>query len=83
MVKATLRSAVLLGLLVWSTPGFAEVQNVKVGGDITVRSFFRSNLDLNDNTARLAAYLMYILSSIFAQSLASSPPTPGKIEICA
>ena len=51
MVKATLlRGAVLLGLLAWSVPVFAEVQNVKVGGDITVRSFFRSNLDLEDNT---------------------------------
>ncbi len=49
MLKATLRSAVLLGLLVWSVPSFAEVQNVKVGGDITVRSFFRKDLDLHDN----------------------------------
>lgn len=49
MVKATLRSAVLLGLLVWSVPGFAEVQNVKVGGDVTVRAFVRSNLDLHES----------------------------------
>ena len=49
MVKATLRSAVLLGLLVCSGPSFAEVQNVKVGGDVTVRSFWRSNLDLTNN----------------------------------
>ena len=48
MLKATLRSAVLLGLLVWSVPGFAEVQNVKVGGDITARAFYRKNLDLHD-----------------------------------
>lgn len=48
MVKATLRSAVLLGLLAWSVPGFAEVQNVKVGGDVTVRAFHRENLDLHD-----------------------------------
>ena len=48
MVKATLRSAVLLGLLVSSSPSFAEVQNVKVGGDITLRGFSRRNLDLHD-----------------------------------
>ena len=47
MVKATLRSAVLLGILLWSVPSFAEVQNVKVGGDTTVRSFFRHNMDLS------------------------------------
>ncbi|MBI4341932.1 MAG: alginate export family protein [Candidatus Omnitrophica bacterium] len=29
-----------------SVPSFAEVQNVKVGGDITVRGFWRRNLDL-------------------------------------
>ena len=45
--KATLRSAVLLGLLALSAPSFAEVQNVKVGGDITERAFIRSNLDLH------------------------------------
>lgn len=55
MLKATLRSAVLLalvaiGMLVTGTPSFAEVQNVKVGGDITVRSFHRENLDLNEGT---------------------------------
>lgn len=53
MVKATLRSAVLLGVtaigvVVASAPSFAEVQNVKVGGDITVRAFHRENLDLTD-----------------------------------
>jgi len=48
MVKATLRGAVLLGLLGLSLPVFAEVQNVKVGGDITVRAFHRQNLDLHD-----------------------------------
>lgn len=52
MVKATLRSAVLLallaiGMLALSMPSFAEVQNVKVGGDITVRAFHRENLDLH------------------------------------
>ena len=52
MVKATRRSAVLLGatvlgLLIASAPSFAEVQNVKVGGDITVRGFWRRNLDLH------------------------------------
>ena len=52
MVKATLRSAVLLGIaaigvLAAGMPSFAEVQNVKVGGDITVRAFHRENLDLH------------------------------------
>ena len=51
MVKATLQRAVLLGmtalgLLIASVPSYAEVQNVKVGGDVTVRSFWRRNLDL-------------------------------------
>ena len=51
MLKATLRSAVLLalvalGMVVTSLPSFAEVQNVKVGGDVTVRAFHRENLDL-------------------------------------
>ncbi len=55
MLKATRRSAVLLGLvavgmLITSMPSFAEVQNVKVGGDLTVRTFHRENLDLNDGT---------------------------------
>ncbi len=49
MVKATLQGAVLLGLLAWSVPGYAEVQNVRVGGDVTVRAFVRNNLDLHDN----------------------------------
>lgn len=53
MLKATLRSAVLLGLLLASIPGYAEVQNVKVGGDVTVRAFSRYNLDLhNEGEAR-------------------------------
>ena len=48
MMKATLRSAVLLGLLAaGAMPSFAEVQNVKVGGDVTVRGFYRQNLDLH------------------------------------
>ncbi len=51
MLKATLKRAVLLaivaiGLLAVSRPGFAEVQNIKVGGDETLRGFWRSNLDL-------------------------------------
>ena len=59
MVKATLRSAVLLallavGMLAVSMPSFAEVQNVKVGGDVTVRAFFRKNLDLLDNNPSAA-----------------------------
>lgn len=56
MVKATLKSAVLLGLIALgvcaaSVPSFAEVQNVRVGGDITVRGFLRQNLDLNEGDA--------------------------------
>jgi hypothetical protein len=55
MVKATLRSAVLLwvaamSLLVAGTPGFAEVQNVRVGGDITVRGIHQENMDLHAET---------------------------------
>lgn len=50
MVKATLRSAVLLGLLAVTSPSFAEVQNVKVGGDVTVRGVLRNNLDLHDES---------------------------------
>jgi hypothetical protein len=48
MLKATLRGAVLLGLCGITVPGFAEVQNVRVGGDITIRGFYRSVLDLHD-----------------------------------
>jgi hypothetical protein len=60
MVKATLRSAVLLGIaavavLTASMPSFAEVQNVKVGGDVTVRAFHRDNLDLTDGPSPDAA----------------------------
>ena len=55
MMKATQRCAVLLGgLLAWSVPSFAEVQNVKVGGDVTVRGFHRSCLDLNCHTEAAA-----------------------------
>ncbi len=51
MSKATLaRSAVLLGLLVWSAPSFAEVQNVKVGGEVNIRGFFRKSLRLSEDT---------------------------------
>src|SRR3989338_2689379 len=51
MLKATLRSAVLLALVAFgmamtSVPSFAEVQNVKVGGDVTIRAFHCENLDL-------------------------------------
>ena len=49
MLKATLRSAVLLGLLAWSAPSFAEVQNVKVGGEVNVRTFLRQNLRLSQD----------------------------------
>ena len=58
MLKATLRGAVLLGLLAWSLPSFAEVQNVRVGGDVTVRAFHRECMDLNcgdDNGGSVAA----------------------------
>ena len=61
MLKATLRSAVLLGLLVWSIPSYAEVQNIKVSGDTTTRAFMRKNLDLNRNdsvTNRHSRFLM-------------------------
>ncbi len=52
MPKATHRGAVLLGLvaaglLLSSIPSFAEVQNVRVGGDITLRGFLRSCVDLS------------------------------------
>ena len=58
MVKATRRSAVLLGLIalglgVSSLPAFAEVQNVKVSGDLTVRAFERHNFDLRANSGAL------------------------------
>ena len=59
MVKATRRSAVLLGLValgvigVSSLPAFAEVQNVKVSGDLTVRAFQRHNMDLRANNGAL------------------------------
>jgi hypothetical protein len=36
-------------MLGMSVPAFAEVQNVRVGGDVTVRAFHRENLDLHDN----------------------------------
>jgi len=53
MLKATRRSAVLLaivaiGMLAVSMPSFAEVQNIKVSGDETFRTFYRSNLTLSD-----------------------------------
>lgn len=60
MVKATLNSAVLLGtvaasLFVASVPGFAEVQNVRVGGDVTWRGIAQRNTDLQENTVGQAA----------------------------
>ena len=33
-----------------AAPAFAEVQNVKVGGDITVRGIWRANFDLRDDS---------------------------------
>jgi hypothetical protein len=49
MMKATLSSAVLLGLLAWSLPAAAEVQNVRVGGEVTVRGFHRDSLRLSED----------------------------------
>lgn len=49
--KATLLGAVLLAA--WVSPSFAEVENVRVGGDITVRAFHRENLDLRANDGTL------------------------------
>ena len=47
--KATLAGAVFLALIAWTTPSFAEVQNVKVGGEVNVRSFLRKNLRLSND----------------------------------
>ncbi len=48
-------SVVFLVLLtVWALPAFAEVQNVKVSGDITARAFHRSNLDLTSGSTPAA-----------------------------
>lgn len=47
--KATRASAVFLALIAWATPAFAEVQNVKVGGEVNVRSFVRKNLRLSED----------------------------------
>ncbi len=49
MLKATLRSAVLLGLLAISAPSYAEVQNVKVGGEVTVRGFARKSMRASED----------------------------------
>jgi len=56
MMKATLRGAVLLGLLAISVPSFAEVQNVKVGGDVTPRAFWRRNLTLSRSGSGTASF---------------------------
>jgi len=63
-MKATLYSAVLLGLLAWSMPSFAEVQNVKVGGDVTVRAFHRENLDLVAESGTLDDEDDFIMSTV-------------------
>ncbi len=55
MMKATLRSAVLLGLLAWSAPSFAEVQNVRVGGEVNVRAFHRDSLRLSEDVHNQSA----------------------------
>ncbi|MBI4323555.1 MAG: alginate export family protein [Candidatus Omnitrophica bacterium] len=48
-------SVVFLVLLTaWTLPAFAEVQNVKVSGDLTVRGFFRKNLDLTSGSTAAA-----------------------------
>ncbi|MBI3011253.1 MAG: alginate export family protein [Candidatus Omnitrophica bacterium] len=65
MLKATQRGAVLLGLTalglsVCSVPGFAEVQNVKVSGDVTVRAFIMSTTGINigaDLTENVSAFV--------------------------
>jgi hypothetical protein len=69
MVKATLRSAVLLGIaavsvFTASVPSFAEVQNVKVGGDVTVRAFHRENLDLQDESGGLDSTDDFLMSTV-------------------
>jgi hypothetical protein len=53
MLKGTLQGAALLAMLGTAVPAFAEVQNVRVGGDITTRAFLRDNLDLHDNDGTL------------------------------
>ena len=63
MVKATLRGAVLLGLLAWSVPSFAEVQNVRVGGDITLRGFHRENMDLTDDDGALDTHDNFFMTT--------------------
>lgn len=69
MVKATLKSAVLLflvaaGMVATSVPSFAETQNVKVGGDITTRAFHRENLDLHDNDGALDGEDDFLMSTV-------------------
>ncbi len=48
LFKGICALAVVLGL---AYPAFAEVQNVKVSGDVTTRSFYKSNFDLRDATS--------------------------------
>ncbi len=75
MLKATRRSAVLLavaaiGLLAVSRPSFAEVQNIKVSGDETFRTFFRSHLSLSDadggpgNTSGTSAHDYFLMNTL-------------------
>ncbi len=62
MLKATRVRAVLLGLLTLffvSGPAIAEVQNVKVGGELNVRSFLRKNLRLNDGVSNNSGTTIY------------------------
>ncbi len=49
MLKATLRGAVLLGLVAVTMPAWAETQNVTVGGQTNVRSFFRQSMRLSND----------------------------------
>ncbi len=70
MLKATRRSAVLLaivaiGMLAVSMPSFAEVQNIKIGGDETFRTFYRSNLALGDeNDGTLNSHNYFLMNTL-------------------
>lgn len=54
MRKLMLFLALALAVVLFVAPAFAEVQNVKVGGDVNVRTLSRQNLDLlrDGNTSR-------------------------------
>jgi hypothetical protein len=64
-VKATRSSVVFLVLLTaWTLPAFAEVQNVKVSGDLTVRGFHRENLDLTSGSGALDDGDAFVMSTL-------------------